>query len=59
MSNTKVNQWKSTSDAISWFKNINKKKQSSFVNFEIDNYYSSISEKLLLDAIIMQIHQQI
>ena len=51
MSNTKVNQWKSTSDAISWFKNINNKKQSSFVNFEIDNYYSSISEKPLLDAI--------
>ena len=51
LSNTKVNQWKNISDAISWFKNINNKKQSSFVNFEIDNFYSSISEKRLLDAI--------
>ena len=28
LSNTKVNQQKNTSDAISWFKNINNKKQS-------------------------------
>ena len=51
LSNTKVNQWKNTSDAISWFKNINNKKQSSFVNFDVENFYPSISEKLLTDAI--------
>ena len=51
LSNTKVNQWKNTSDAISWFKNINNKKQSSFVNFDVENFYPSISEKLLIDAI--------
>ena len=45
LNNRKVNQWKNTSDAISWFKNINNKKQSSFVNFDIECLYSSISEK--------------
>ena len=59
LSNTKVNQWKNTSDAISWFKNINNKKQSSFVNFDVENFYQSISEKPLIDAIILQSHQQI
>ena len=51
LSNTKVNQWNNTSDIISWFKNINNKKQSSFGNFDIENFYPSISEKLLIDAI--------
>ena len=51
LSNTKVNQWKNTLDTISWFKNINSKKQSSFVNFEVERFYPSISEKLLIDGI--------
>ena len=51
LSSTKVNQWKNTSDAINWFKNINNKKQSSFLNFEVENFYPSISEKLLIDVI--------
>ena len=34
--NTKVNQWKNTSDAIIWFKNINSKKRSSFVNSDLE-----------------------
>ena len=49
--NTKVNQWQSTSDAISCFKNINNKTQSSFVNFDVENLDLSISKKLLIDAI--------
>ena len=51
LSNTKANQWKNTSDAMSRFENINNKKQSSFVNFYVENFYSSISEKHLIDAI--------
>ena len=50
LSNTKVNQWKNTSDAISWFKN-NNKKHSSFVNLDVENFYPSISEKRLIDAV--------
>ena len=51
LSNTKVNQWKNTSDAITWFKNISNKKQSSFINFDVENFYPPISEKLLIDAL--------
>ena len=51
LSNTKANQWKNTSDTISWFKNINSKKQSSFINFEVETFYPPISEKRLIDAI--------
>ena len=32
-------------------KNINNKKQSSFVNFDVENFYPSISERLLIDAL--------
>ena len=51
LSNAKVNQRKKTSDAISWFKNINNKKQSSFINFDVENLCPSISEKFLIDAL--------
>ena len=36
LTKTKVNSWKNTSDGIIWFKNINNKKQSSFVNFDLE-----------------------
>ena len=48
LSNTKVNQWKNSSDAISWFKNINKKKQSSANITEQDLSIIIISRKTLL-----------
>ena len=47
----KVNQWKNSANTIKWFKNIPNKKASSFVNFDAENFYPSISEKLLTDAI--------
>ena len=50
LSNAKLNKQKNTSDATSWLRNINNKKQSSFVNFDVENFYPSISEKLI-DAI--------
>ena len=48
---TNVNQWKNTSQIISWFKNIKSKKTSSFVNFDVENFYPSISIDLFTDAI--------
>ena len=51
LSSKNVNQWKNTSNAINWLENINNKKQSSFLNFEVENFYPSISEKLLIDVI--------
>ena len=48
---TNVNQWKNTSQLISWFKNIKSKKASSFVNFDVENFYPSISIDIFTDAI--------
>ena len=46
-----VNQWKNSANTIKWFKSIPNKKASSFVNFSVENFYPSISEKQLTDAI--------
>ena len=46
-----IPKWENTSDAISWFKNINNKKKSSLLNFDVENFYPSISVKRLIDAI--------
>ena len=48
---TSLNQWKSTSAVTDWFNNIQDKSRHSFVVFDIDSFYPSISEKLLLDAV--------
>ena len=36
---------------IQWFKGIKDKDKLSFIQFDIDNFYPSISKKLLLDAL--------
>ena len=48
---TNVNQWKNTAQVITWFKNIKSKKTSSFVDFDVENFYPSISIDLFTDAI--------
>ena len=46
----KTNQWKNTQSVVDWFKNLKNKKKLTFVVFDIENFYPSISEKLLSDA---------
>ena len=46
-----INQWKNTQSVVNWFKNLKNKKQLKFVVFDIENFYPSISEKLLGDAL--------
>ena len=48
---TNVNQWKYGANLIEWFKSISNKKASSFVDFDVQSFYPSISQKLLTDAI--------
>ena len=48
---TKVNQWRETSTAIDWFKKIENKKSSRFIKFDIVDFYPSISEQLLDNAL--------
>ena len=48
---TKFNQWKNSSSVIDWFKNLEDKKKLKFIQFDICEFYASISEKLLLEAL--------
>ena len=44
---TKVNQWKSTNDVISWFKCIKNKQNCKFTPFDIKDFYPTITKELL------------
>ena len=45
-----LKQWRNTDEVISWFKNITNKDTRSFLQFDIIEFYPSITEKLLDDA---------
>ena len=45
--NSGVNQWRSTSTIIEWFKALPNKHSRKFINFDIAEFYQSVSEKLL------------
>ena len=49
--NTNVNQWKKTTTFIDWFKNVTNKKQCSFIQFDVENFYPSISLNLFNERI--------
>ena len=48
---TSANQWKDTSSVIQWFVNIKEKERSSFMVFDIESFYPSITERLFNNAI--------
>ena len=48
---TGANQWKSTKDVIDWFNAIENKNQCTFTMFDIKDFYPSISETLLKEAL--------
>ena len=48
---TSANQWKDTSSVIEWFLNIKEKERSSFMVFDIESFYPSITERLFNNAI--------
>lgn len=45
------NQWKNTASVIDWFKSANNKQQASFICFDIEEFYPSISKDLLNRAL--------
>ena len=49
--NTSLNQWKNTANVIDWFKNVVNEKQCSFIQFDMENFYPSISLNLFNEAI--------
>ena len=48
---TKLNQSKDTSSVIKWFNNFENKERLSFMIFDIESFYPSISENLFIKAI--------
>ena len=48
---TKLNQWKNTDAVIRWFSKIPNKTTQSFITFDIVEFYPSISEELLNQAL--------
>ena len=49
--NTNLNHWRNTTTVIDWFKDVANKKQFSFIQFDVENFYPSISLKLFNEAI--------
>ena len=46
-----LQQWNNTTAVINWFKKIEDKNKYKFMIFDIKDFYSSISRKLLDDSI--------
>ena len=46
-----LNQFQNTSEVIEWFKNLKQKPKSSFLKFDIQEFYPSITKDLLLKAL--------
>ena len=49
---TKLNQWRSTNEAIDWFNGLNNKKSIEFLQCDIVDFYPSITEDLLDRALL-------
>ena len=46
-----VNQWRNTDSLITWFENIKSKNKCIFMQYDIEEFYPSISEDLLKKAL--------
>ena len=51
MNATHINQWKNSKSVIDWYKKITNKPDHSFISFDVVDFYPSISEDLLNDAL--------
>ena len=46
-----MNQWKNTQATINWFKSLKNKEKLAFIVFDVEKFYPSIDQKLLLEAL--------
>ena len=51
LSSTKINKWKNKSSVIIWRDNITSKQTLSFICFDVENFYPSISSNLFKESI--------
>ena len=49
--NSNLIQWRNTYEVLNWFKSIDNKAKKTFIKFDIDSFYPSISKKTLLMAL--------
>ena len=42
---THINLWKNSNDTIEWFRNIKNKSKTTFIQFDIIEFYPSITKK--------------
>lgn len=47
---TKLNQWQNTAEVIDWYKKLRNKKNRTFIKFDIESFYPSITEETLCKA---------
>ena len=52
LQHTEVNQWKNTHAVIEWFEKIGGKRRCSFMQFDIESFYPSISSELFSLSLI-------
>ena len=50
-SKLKAIHWQSTADVITWFCGLENKERSTFIKFDIDQFYPSITQELLRKSI--------
>ena len=51
MNSAKLNQWKNTDSVIKWFNTLHNKSARLFISFDVVDFYPSISEELLKEAL--------
>ena len=51
MAATNINQWKNTSSVLQWFKKLPNKHDSTFISFDVVQFYPSITDNLLRRAL--------
>ena len=45
LNKSEYNSWRISLDAINWFENIDNKKSTTFIQFDVTDFYSSISKE--------------
>ena len=48
---TNLNQWKNTAAVVTWFEAIPDKPRNSFITFDVVDFYPSITQELLVEAL--------
>ena len=51
INSTRINRWKNTSSVLKWFNSLENKERLSFICFDVCEFYPSITEKLLCNAL--------